>query len=594
MDLLGAFRREGRSEDEIARIFEEVRREADAFEGDFISRMCAVTLGAILNMFFLDWPIVVACYAALLISEGLLKLEFAKLETNQTWSLYWSINATTFFGGLAFALPAGFMWFDGTIAAKLIALATLFGGLVHVAILRAAHLPMSVATILPIVMVLISLPVEPIVHGESMSSVVTSAITIFVMLGYFISAFLANNKTKRTLVLAIEEAQQADAAKTEFLASMSHEIRTPLNGIVGVTQAIESDPGKDDIQEKVRVLSQSAKSLILLVDDVLDLSRIEAGKMEISPSRARIFEEISDVVDLYRPQSLDRGLKLDLYPMGALPGEGDFDTLRVRQCLGNLLSNAIKFTSIGSVTVKVECTEMSEKSAMIEVSVQDTGSGIEDALQDKLFTRFGRFNEQENHGIKGTGLGLAITKQIATLMGGKVSVTSRKGAGSTFTFSFKVGDPAMKQTRRITQLPHHLDLVDAETVGQRILLVDDTPTNRYVARLLLEPAGYNVTEAASGEEALELTDQEIFDVILMDIRMPDGIDGVETFKRLRASGKPGADTPVIAVTADALEVQRRKFLELGMNGYVAKPIDRRLMFEEIERVLESHHDMKTA
>ncbi|MEM9044721.1 MAG: ATP-binding protein [Pseudomonadota bacterium] len=582
-----------RSAEETERIFDEVTREAQALDSDFVSRLCSVTLGAILNAFFLEWYIVASCFALLIATELLLKLEFQWLKNHRTWRLYWSINLTTFLGGLAFALPAAFMWFDGAIAAKLIALANLFGGLVHVAIVRASHLPMSVATILPMVLTMLALPIEPVVRGEDTILIVSSTITVLVTLGYLTSAFVANNKTKKTLVEALEGARMADAAKTQFLASMSHEIRTPLNGIVGITQSIGDVKTGEDISEKVRVLSQSARSLVLIVDDVLDLSKIEAGKFEINPARAQIFDEISDVIDLYIPQTLEKGLKLDLFPIGELPQAGDFDTLRVRQCLGNLLSNAIKFTSLGSVTVKVECKERSENDALIEVSVQDTGCGIEQELQGELFKRFGRLNEAQHKGIKGTGLGLAITKELANLMGGTVAVSSRKGSGSTFTFSFRVNDPSTRI--KSTTLPprYHQDLLGDNASGKRLLLVDDTATNRYVAKLLLEPSGFVVSEAESGEEALEMLAKESFDLILLDIRMPEGIDGMETFRRLRASRMPNADTPVVALTADALENQKREFLAIGMDGYIAKPIDKRLMFEEIQRVLETTQSSRT-
>ncbi len=368
------------------------------------------------------------------------------------------------------------------------------------------------------------------------------------------------------------------AAKSQFLANMSHEIRTPLNGVLGMAQVLAMDGLTPAQQEKLDVLIDSGRTLMGVVNDVLDFTKISSGKMELVPENTDIVTLLTRAVELFRPKAAEKNLSLMLTLDNDLPARASVDSIRLRQCIGNLVSNAIKFTEQGSVTINAR-TAVSAGNEILRISVTDTGIGMTGEQTQRLFSEFSQVDESSTRRFGGTGLGLAITQRLARLMAGDVTVTSRPGAGSTFVLTVKLDAISREAVASNTaDLP-----VNA---GKRILVVDDHPINRRIVSMFLTPHGFEVVEAGDGGRALELLEQQSFDLVLMDVNMPV-MDGVTTVRHMRGSGKPWARLPVIALTADAMPGDREKFLAAGMTGYMSKPIEHR---ELVSAIVTALHD----
>lgn len=396
-----------------------------------------------------------------------------------------------------------------------------------------------------------------------------------------------NLKIERQLRHARRDALAASQAKSGFLASMSHEIRTPLNGVIGMAQALSHRDLPPVEREMVDTILESSRSLMTLLNDILDISKIEAGKLEISPIADDLRHKMARLERFYRPVAEEKGLVLKVVVDPSLPNVLEFDPVRVRQCVENIVSNALKFTSKGGVMVAVTRVGDTSKGIRLKVHVKDTGIGMTPEQQSKLFQNFSQADSSTTRQFGGSGLGLSIARKLARMMGGDVTCVSKYGEGSIFSFSFEAGIPeSARQTG-----PQDQETGNSETsraVGSlkqvRALVVDDNGINRRVARVFLEPLGMVVTEASDGMEALEFLEREQFDIVLLDVHMPI-MDGPETFKRIRASGKDWSNIPVIALTADAMSGDREKYLAMGMDEYVSKPIEERNLITALSRLL---------
>ena len=373
-------------------------------------------------------------------------------------------------------------------------------------------------------------------------------------------------KMIQELEVARDQADKANRAKTDFLSSMSHEIRTPLNAIVGFSDCIMDAKDIGEAKENARDIVNASQTLLEIVNGILDISKIEAGKIEIVNSKYKGREAFIELAKLITPKMHEKGLDFTYSIAEDVPDTLYGDHANIKKIVTNLLSNACKYTDKGFVHYEVNCVNSANVSKLI-ISVEDSGRGIKKENIDKMFTKFQRLDEDRNTTIEGTGLGLAITKQLIELMGGKIIVHTVYGEGSKFTVvlnqRIEVPDEVTEKKVKST-----LDLKDI-----RILMVDDTPLNLKVTTKLLEKYNANhVITCDSGFECLEKIQRgETYDIILLDDMMPR-MSGVETFKKLKEI--PGFNTPTVALTANAISGMREKYLADGFNDYLAKPIEK--------------------
>lgn len=378
---------------------------------------------------------------------------------------------------------------------------------------------------------------------------------------------------------AKEAAESANRAKTEFLDTMSHEMRTPLNGMLGMTRLLLAETLPPQQRRYVELANSSAQSLLVLINDLLDLGKIESGRVEFEHVEFSIAELTHDLGDLYGLHAKDKGLQFELRLDPAVPDRVVGDPGRLRQVLNNLLSNALKFTEFGWIGLDIHPASKSGARLMIGFTVFDTGIGIPSEVQGGLFHRFYQGDSSTTREYGGTGLGLAIVKQLCEQMGGQVSVQSEPGRGASFRCQLPFG-PAVKSA----PVPAPLAPVPVRPTrpvrSQRILVAEDNETNQIVVKGMLQLAGYaDVTVVEDGQQVLDAVARERFDAILMDCRMPV-MDGYESAQRLRAAG---CRLPVIALTANVSEEQRQRCLAAGMDDFLSKPIDASQLGQVLER-----------
>lgn len=372
-----------------------------------------------------------------------------------------------------------------------------------------------------------------------------------------------------------ESADSANRAKSEFLAQMSHEIRTPINAVIGMDEMILRETTDKDIRDYALDIKSASKTLLSLVNGVLDFSKIESGKMEISENDYKIEELIDDMVNMIEDRAEKKYLEFHLEIDPKIPRVLKGDDMRIEQVITNLLTNAVKYSEQGSVTLKMDCEKIEAGQCTLYVEVRDTGIGIKEEDMEKLFESFRRLDERKNRNIEGTGLGMAIVQGILTMMDSKIEVRSDYGKGSTFSFRIKQGvaDPQPIGEYR----KHRRERIESDTEGTLrvikadILVVDDNDMNLKVAKGLMKRLNVVPDTVNSGKKAIDMIGNKHYDIILMDHMMPV-LDGIETLKILRDNKLVDDTTTVIALTANAIAGAREMYINEGFKDYMSKPI----------------------
>jgi signal transduction histidine kinase/CheY-like chemotaxis protein len=509
------------------------------------------------------WPIL--WFAAVLVSQAVDWFVFRRYRRNPQWEPdrgYLILScAVTAMGVAIYSSIAAWLWFAGGDTGRVFAMVQVAGGLLHVSLHMHQARPILISAVAPHGAYFLGLPVvSSILTGSWQELLIAFGCVLY--MSHLVVAVRQSSTTTGLLEAAREKAEVASAAKSDFLAVVSHEIRTPMNAVISAANLLRRTDLDGRQAEHVSMLTDAGDVLMGLLNDVLDFSKIEAGKMELELDDLDVRARLASLARLWEPRAAASGVRLVVEATEAVPDCVRADPLRFQQILFNLISNAVKFTEQGQVTVSADWD-----GTWLSVAVSDTGCGIPANRLAHVFNSFEQADAGTTRRYGGTGLGLSISRKLAEIMDGTLTVQSVEGMGSTFTLIVPM---TVSQSRPAAALARADETGTLE--GRSVLAADDHEVNRRILKLLLEPHGCRLTLVENGAEALEAASTERFDVILMDMQMPV-MDGLEATRRIRQSGQANADTPVVALTANALDVHRVAWETVGVHAFLTKPID---------------------
>jgi signal transduction histidine kinase/CheY-like chemotaxis protein len=480
-----------------------------------------------------------------------------------------------------FSSVAVFIWFAGDAAGKAFAVLVPAGAVLAMSIRIGGIRRLLMLGWAPHALFLLGIPIASglISPERDLVEMVFLALGGLMVLVQVMVAVTRIDRSTRALSAARDEAdenrehaERANAAKSDFLATISHEIRTPMNAVIAASDLLRRTSLTAEQAEHVDILSNATEVLMGLLNDVLDISKIESGKLERESSEFDLIQKLDLGVQLWRPRAAQKGVTLEFDPTG-LPERIVTDPLRLQQIVFNLLSNAVKFTAQGRIVLR---GGLDADGRMLWLEVEDSGCGMDAETCVRIFASFEQATAKTARQYGGTGLGLAISRRLAELLGGSLTVTSEPGRGSVF----RLETPLVEAEVR-APAPAPVDAAPlASAEGIEVLLAEDHPVNQRIVSLILEPLGCRLTVAADGAQAVEMAAGRRFDVILMDMQMPV-MDGIEATEAIRKGAGPNASTPVVALTANAMAEHRTQWAAVGVHRFAAKPVNMQALIDVV-------------